>query len=361
LRQSFGIVKHLPIKKNLRWHGTLRVVLALFTVCFLCPTLKAQDYHFSQFYLNPTGTNPSLTAAFDGVVRGGVIMRSQWLAVTKPFMTIGAEVDGAVYKNHRRQELIGIGLTFNGDKSGDVNYQSVQAILSLSYIKNIGRHSRNKIGLGLYGGIINNHFDMDQSTWDNQFMGGVFYPYLPSGENIETINRLYADFGVGAFWGYLPSKTMLFRLAVSASHINQPFYGFGESQARLPIKYNAHFYSQFAINREVSLSPMLYLSWQRTFSEYLLGCNVEYFKKKNSYTTLFTLGGGLFYRWNDALIFNGFVSWQNLRLSLAYDVNVSPFVVATHGRGGMEIAISYIFKKRTITRAGKEPCPYDIM
>jgi len=27
----------------------------------------------------------------------------------------------------------------------------------------------------------------------------------------------------------------------------------------------------------------------------------------------------------------------------------------------MEIAISYIFRKRTITRIGKEPCPYDIM
>ena len=335
---------------------------ALFaTLCLLCRVTTAQDYHFSQFYANPTGVNPALTAAFDGVVRGGVIMREQWLSVTKPFMTMGAEVDGAIYKNHRRQELLGIGLTFNGDRSGDVQYSSVQAILSLSYIKNLGRHSRHKIGLGIYGGIINNHFDFDQGTWDNQFLDGMFYSYLPTGESFENFQRLYPDFGVGAFWGFLPSKTTLFRLAVSASHINMPFYGFDESNARLPIKYTAHFYSQIALNRELSLSPMLYASWQRTFSEYLFGCNIEYFKKKNSYTTLYTLGGGLFYRWNDALIFNGFVSWQNLRFSLAYDVNVSPFVVATHGRGGVELAISYIFKKRTITRAGKEPCPYDIM
>lgn len=333
----------------------------LTTLCLLCRLATAQDYHFSQFYANPIGVNPALTAAFDGIVRGSVIMREQWLSVTTPFMTMGAEIDGAIYKNNRKQELIGIGLTFNGDKAGDVHYSSVQAILSLSYIKNLGRHSRHKIGLGLYGGIINNHFDFDLSTWDNQFVDGIFYPYLPAGENFENVQRLYPDFGVGAFWGYLPNKNTLFRLAVSASHINMPFYGFGESNARLPVKYTAHFYSQFALNRELSLSPMLYASWQRTFSEYLIGCNVEYFKKKNSYTTLFTLGGGLFYRWGDALIFNGFVSWQNLRFSLAYDVNVSPFVVATHGRGGVELAISYIFKKRTITRRGKEPCPYDIM
>lgn len=340
-----------------RMAKTLLLVLA---VCTLSHA-KAQDYHFSQFYAFPTGVNPSLTAAFDGIVRGSVIARSQWLSVTKPFMTIGAEVDGAVYKNHRRQELIGIGITFNGDKAGDVNYQSAQAVLSLSYIKNIGRHSRHKIGIGLYGGIINNHFDMDLSTWDNQFMDGIYYSHLPSGENLERVNRLYADVGIGAFWGFLPTKNTLFRLAVSASHINQPFYGFGESNARLPVKFTAHFYSQIALNREFSLSPLLYASWQRTFSEYLFGCNMEYFNKKNSYTTLYTLGCGIFYRWNDALIINGFVSWQNLRFSIAYDVNVSPFVVATHGRGGLEIAISYILKKKTITRAGKEPCPYDIM
>ncbi|MBR4638209.1 MAG: PorP/SprF family type IX secretion system membrane protein [Bacteroidales bacterium] len=340
--------------------GASRFAL-LWALCLLGGIVTAQDYHFSQFYANPTGTNPALTAAFDGIVRASVITRSQWMAVSKPFMTIGAEVDGAVYKSHRRQELVGIGLTFNGDKAGDVNYSSVQAVVSLSYIKNLGRHSRHKLGLGLYGGIINNHFDLDLSTWDNQFVNGIFLPYMPSGENFESIQRLYPDFGVGAFWGYVPNKNTLFRVAVGASHINRPFYGFGESNARLPVKYTVHFYSQIALNRELSLSPMLYASWQRSFSEYLFGCNVEYFKKKNSYTTLYTLGGGLFYRWGDALVFNGFVSWQNLRFSIAYDVNVSPFVVATHGRGGMELAISYIFKKRTITRSGKEPCPYDIM
>ena len=255
-------------------------------------------------------------------------MRSQWLAVSKPFMTMGAEVDGAVYKNHRRQELLGLGLTFNGDKAGDVNYRSVQAVLSLSYIKNIGRHSRHKLGLGLYGGIINNHFDLDLSTWDNQFVDGIFYPYLPAGEDFETIQRLYADVGAGVFWSFLPTKSVLLRAAVSASHVNRPFYGFGETNARLPVKYTAHFYSQIALSREISLSPMFYASWQRSLSEYLFGCNVEYFNKKNSYTTLYTLGGGILYRWNDALVFNGFVSWQNLRFSIAYDVNVSPLSVS---------------------------------
>ncbi len=336
-------------------------LLVTIAFVFVFKVSTAQDYHFSQFYNNPTGLNPALTGAFDGVVRASVTGRTQWLSVTKPFLTVAAGVDGAVYKNGRRQELLALGLNFNGDKAGDMGYSSVQAVASLSYIKNIGHHGRHKIGIGLYGGIVNNNLDPASGTWDNQYSGGIYVPGSPSGETFEITHRLYPDFGAGAFWGFVPSKTTLFRVSVGVAHINRPFYGFSESNARLPVRYNVHFYSQIGVSREVSIYPMIYLSLQRKFSEYLIGCNAEYFKKKNSYTTLYTLGGGLFYRIKDAIVLNGFVSFQNIRFSIGYDINVSSFVQATHGRGGVELSLSYIFKRKTITRIGKEPCPYDIM
>lgn len=88
---------------------------------------------------------------------------------------------------------------------------------------------------------------------------------------------------------------------------------------------------------------------------------MEYFQRKNSYTTLFSFGGGIFYRWNDAIIVDFFFDWQNLRLGASYDLNVSRFIQATKIRGGFEVSLSYIFRKKTITRLGKEPCPFDIM
>lgn len=321
----------------------------------------AQDYHFSQFYNNPIADNPSLTAAFDGVFRASVIGRTQWLSVTTPFMTIGTEIDGAVYKNSRRQELFALGISLNGDKSGDLSYQSAQASLTMSYIKNIGRYSRHKIGVGLCGGIINNSLDLSKGTWDNQFIGGIFDPNISSGEVLLSTSKIFADFGIGAFWSFLPTKDMILRVSASALHINRPFYGVIGKEVRLPIRYSLQLYSQIGITSAISIYPMLYTSFQNNYTESLLGCNVEYFKKKNNYTTLYTFGGGLFYRWRDALVINTFVSCKNLKLSVSYDVNISPFVVATHGRGAFEIALSYIFKRKTITRIGKEPCPYDIM
>lgn len=339
------------LKKN----SVLLIILCLFLIS------EAQDYHFSQFYHNSVGTNPALTGAFDGVVRASVVSRSQWLSVSRPFLTLSAEVDGAVYKDNRRQELVALGIAFNGDKAGDVDYRSVQAIATVSYVKNIGRQSRHKLGIGFYAGVVNNSFDFSSSTWDEQFANGAFQPQIVVNEQFVVFNRLYADFGAGLFWSFLPSKKTLFRVSVGASHLNMPFYEFGESESRLPIKYTAQFYSQIAVSDNVSIYPMLHVSQQRKYNESIFGCNVEYFKKKNSYTNIFTVGGGISYRWNDALIFNGFISWQGLRLALAYDVNVSAFRTATMGRGALELALTYTFRRKSITRLGKEPCPYDIM
>ena len=94
------------------------------------------------------------------------------------------------------------------------------------------------------------------------------------------------------------------------------------------------------------------------YLDYLM---VEYFQRKNSYTTLFSLGAGVFYRWNDAVVADLFFDWQNVRLGVSYDVNISPFVVATKVRGGLEISLTYIFRRKSVTRLGKEPCPYDLM
>ena len=127
------------------------------------------------------------------------------------------------------------------------------------------------------------------------------------------------------------------------------------------MRYTAHFLSRIGLTSDLALEPMAMASWQKNFSEYIFGTNIEYFQRKNNYTTLFSLGGGIFYRWNDAIIADVFFDWQNLRLGVSYDINVSSFRVATHGRGALEISLSYTFRKKSVTRTGKEPCPYDVM
>lgn len=352
------------LRKYLRncWREKYKYLILLLIAlsCFFL-NVGAQNQHYSQFPTQPITLNASLTGAFDGVIRGSVVQRTQWLAVTEPFVTMGANLDAAVYKNNRRQELIGIGGAFTADKAGDVNYTSLQGLVSISYIKYIGRHSHHKIGIGLYGGFINNAFDIYAARWDEQFHHGSYDPSVPVSEIFASTRQYLPDFGAGGFWSFTPNKTNTFQLGASVSHLNRPEETFGSYSSRLPIRYSAHFFSKIGLTRSVALEPMGYASWQHKFQEYLFGCNVEYFQRKNSYTTLFSLGGGLFYRWNDAVIADLFFDWQNLRIGVSYDVNVSAFREATHLRGALEVSISYIYRKKTITRLGKEPCPYDLM
>lgn len=352
------------LRKYLRscWNDKYKYVILLLVAlsCFFLPC-KAQNYHFSQFYTQPVSLNPALSGAYDGIIRATTAYRSQWHSVTVPFQTFGIGVDGAVYRNNRRQELIGLGASFNADNAGDVNYTSYQALITLSYIKYVGRHSRHKIGIGGYGGFINNVFDYYAARWDEQYQNGMYLPTVPSSEIFASDKQFFFDCGAGLFWSYSPNKSNTFQLGASASHLNMPRDAFGTDFSRLPVRYNAHFISRIGLTRDLSLEPMIYTSWQRKFSEYTFGTNIEYFQRKNSYTTLFSFGGGLFYRWNDALIADVFFDWQNLRLGICYDMNISPFVNATHVRGAVEVSLSYIFRKKTIRKLGKEPCPYDLM
>ncbi len=343
---------------NEKYKYVLLLLMALTTFFFTC---KAQDYHFSQFYAQPIHLNPALTGAFDGTFRVSTDYRTQWQSVTIPYQTFGFEADGAIYRNNRRQELVGIGGVVNADKSGDVSYSSIQALLSMSYIRYIGKRGKHKIGIGLYGGFINNTIDYFAARWDEQYVNGMYAADNASSESFLNERQFFFDCGAGLFWSYTPNKMNTFQLAFSAAHLNRPIESYGDAFTRLPIRYNAHFLSRIGINRDLALEPMIYTSWQRNFSEYTFGTDIEYFQRKNSYTTIFSFGGGLFYRWNDAIIAHLFFDWQNLRLGVSYDFNTSQFVTATHVRGGLEISLLYIFRKKTITRLGKEPCPYDLM
>lgn len=352
------------LRKYLRrcWNEKYKyAILLLVALCCFFFSARGQNYHFSQFYDQPVALNPALTAAYDGIFRASAAYRSQWYSVTVPFQTFGGSIDAAVYRNNRRQELIGIGGSFLADKAGSLNYTSLQAMITASYIKYIGRSGKHKIGVGLYGGLLHNYLDFSDARWDEQYVFGHYDPSQSSSELFATTRQFFFDIGAGAFWSFSPDKRNTFQLGASAAHLNCPREVFGESFEQLPIKFNVHFLSRIGITDDFALEPLLYGSWQRRFSEYTFGMNVEYFQRKNSYTTVFSVGGGLFYRWNDAIVMDVFFNLQNVRLGVSYDINVSKFVAATHARGGIELTLSYIFRKKTVKRIGKEPCPYDLM
>lgn len=144
-------------------------------------------------------------------------------------------------------------------------------------------------------------------------------------------------------------------------HLTNSKLSFENGNMVLPMRFTGYVMSRIQWLDFLAFTPSAFATFQGKFSEFTFGSNMEYIVKKNAYTTLATFGAGLFYRWNDALILNVMMDVKNVRFGFSYDFNISTFLPATRVRGGFELSIIYMYKKSSIRKTGREPCPYDIM
>ncbi|MCQ2285389.1 MAG: PorP/SprF family type IX secretion system membrane protein [Bacteroidales bacterium] len=322
----------------------------------------AQDIHYSQFATSPTNLNPALTGMMNGYFRAGVNQKTQWLSATKPYLTFSASIDAPVYKNNRRREMVGIGVLLNVDRTGDSQFTSCQPVISASYIKSVDRENHHKIAVGAYAAIVTRSINYGKLTFDEQWINGYYSADNPITEELEKKKFTFFDWGLGTNYSFTPSEKFSLLAGVGLSHLNTPAQTFYKDEfSVLPIKTTCYIVPQISVHENVYLSPMFYATFQKNYTEILFGCTVDYQHRKNAYTNNLAFGGGLFYRWADAVIVMATVRWQNLKIGLSYDLNTSAFRPATHVRGGFEISLLYILKKATVKSAGREPCPFLLM
>ena len=343
------------------WKNKYRYIFLLLLSFSFFFKLIGQDIHYSQFNLAPLNLNPALTGVIDGICRAGINQKTQWLSVTKPFLTFSGSFDAPVYKNNQRRELIGLGLLINVDRAGDSYYTTFQPLLSMAFVKSLDRRNRHKLSIGGYCGIQQRMLNYDALTFDEQYQHGYYSADNPITENFPKSKILFFDWGLGANWSFFASSATSFIAGVSASHLNQPRMSFENSSlVRLPVRTNLYFSSTFPVSESLLLNPMIFTSFQRRFYEVNFGVNLEYLFA-NKRDSQITFGVGTFYRWNDALILILTTRWQNCKFGISYDFNISTLTRASHVRGGVELSLMYIFRRVAIKSAGREPCPFDIM
>ncbi|MBO4645498.1 MAG: PorP/SprF family type IX secretion system membrane protein [Bacteroidales bacterium] len=343
------------------WKDKYRYILLIAVfIASLLPSF-GQDIHYSQFDANPIYLNPANTGAFDGIFRVGVNQKTQWLAVSKPYLTFSGSFDAPVYKSNAYRQLLGVGVQFNTDRTGDSRYSTFTGALSVAFTKALDKRNRFKIGLGAYAGLVHQSLDYAALTFDEQYQHGFFDASAPISEVFGREKFTTFDCGAGISFNITPSKQSNFGLGMSVSHLHQPNISLYDSNTRLHRKYTGYFVSRFVLVEGLAMSPAVYTAFQHRYREITFGTLLEYEYYKTARSNRFAAGGGIFYRWADALIICGTVQWENLRLGLSYDLNLSTLRAASHVRGGFEVSLYYIFKKQKSYRPGFEPCPYDIM
>ena len=237
-------------------------------------------------------------------------------------------------------DVLGAGLYIFNDKSGDGNLSNLSVLASAAYHKSLfgGNHS---VSLGVQLGLSRKQIDKEQLFFGNQFDGTDFDQNLPSNEPWAEENFNNFDFNAGLVWKSAFSDNMGLEAGAAFYHLTTPKETFftGDSENDLGMRYVLHSRFRYAVTDNISILPTFLFMTQSKAMEANFGSEVNYHLDKGNFKA--TILGGLYYRWDDALIIEAGIDYSNFRFAFSYDVNTSSLTEASNGKGGFELSLIY--------------------
>lgn len=315
--------------------------------------VRAQDIHFSQFYMSPLTQNPAMAGAlFD--LEALANYKSQWSSVTTPYKTVAVSYDMRFGKKKDSKGFWAGGLNFFSDRAGDANMGITQANLSIAY--HVRLNDYNTLGGGLQGGYAQRSISPTGLQWGNQYNGNNFDATLPSGETLSPTAFSYADAAAGIVWTYnntsgakmvTDNHDLKFNLGASVFHPQQPSYSYYSSSEKLYAKFVVHGSGLISVpGKNIAFVPGFMYYRQGPTQEIYAGTMIRYKLKQDSKYTGFQQGAafslGAYYRAQDAIAATMLLEYSNYAIGFSYDINTSPLKAATNAQGGYEISIRFV-------------------
>ena len=320
-------------------------------------SLSAQDIHFSQNHMMPGYINPALSGLFNGDFRFSGILRNQWNSVTIPYKTIAFGVDAKLSKQLINGLNSGAGLMVLSDKAGDSEYSTNGALLNLNASINPGGDSVHFFFFGLQPGIFQRSINFDKLQYDNQFDGDIYDPTLPNGEQFGMSDFSFFDFGAGLAWHYVINEKLNSTVGYSYQHMNEPKQSFFDNvSTTLPHKTSITAGANYFINDKIAVHPMFIYQQQDNFSQVLSGAQLSYVLK-SAFNDQWIVSTGTMYRSKDAFSVINSLQHNNLKVGIAYDINISTLSQASNGKGAFEIGLMYIIHKVKPVDSPVKICP----
>ena len=334
----------------------LILFLLVFTFCF---PLIGQDTHFSQFHNAPFSINPGLTGIARGDIRIMGNYRGQWQNVPVDYQTYGLAADMQFIERYYKEGFFAGGIMVNYDQAGYSRLRTANVGLSGSYVKKLDPHVYASIGLQL--GATQRAFNLDDLTFDTQYndIRGVYDGTIESGEFIDQSSTTFLDVGVGfnirfqshdnaALVDRMEKRSKL-DLGLGIAHVNMPDQSFTpDITVPLNLRISPYLMGTLKVADPIDLVGNFLAQFQSPYQEYLgmLGAKIHLSRQLGKQLAMqFDFG----YRFNDEFgdsyypgiefFYNG---WQ---VGFTYDINVSPFDIATNGRGGPEVSVRHIIRK----------------
>ncbi|NQX96680.1 MAG: PorP/SprF family type IX secretion system membrane protein [Flavobacteriales bacterium] len=332
----------------------LKLLIYILSLSTISSTI-AQDIHLAQSNMTPLLVNPA-NAGAEYTMRGILNYRNQWGSVSEPFVTMMASFDMNLKKAKRGKRLgyFAGGIYMFKDEAGSSEMKTTQFNLSVAY--HINLNEKHTLGLGVQGGYFQRSANTQSLSWGNQFDGYQYNQAISTGEgtNFTGFSFGATDYTSGIVWtfrnkeNFFSDNSLLITSGISLHHLTKPDF---ETQHLVPDQLHYRFIwhgnAIVSLNSKLSALPYVLYSKQGPIHEILFGSDVLY-KLKNTYKhtgedNTMAVGGGLFYRWNDAIIASIILQYSNYTLGFSYDINTSSLNNATNKNGGFEFSLRYVY------------------
>ncbi|GAA5222213.1 hypothetical protein GCM10025777_28440 [Membranihabitans marinus] len=304
-----------------------------------------QDIHMTQFDHSFRTLNPALTGLFDGQHRIEANYRKQWKQVPVEYLTFMGSYDSKFQPKESENSLFGYGFNLNYDRAGYSKLSLLQLGLNGSYSHFL--NPNNILTGGLQIGLEQRTLNEDDLSFDRQYANGQYNENLPTGENFDKMNILFATISAGVNYRYQTEKNSL-NLGLGIYNINTPdqnFFDVGDP-SNLPLRTSLYGDLWLGVTNRLRWNLVAGSQWQSTYEELVFGTKVEFHVNEKRGDDLYlSIGGyGRFSELWDAYSPYFGVRYNSFDLGISYDVNVSKFKIATERRGGPEVWVRYIIK-----------------
>ena len=259
-------------------------------------------------------------------------------------MSMAGSFDEKIYVPGISNGLFTWGISFTRDEAGDGNLSWTMLQASAGYVQQVADEWYLSGGLSLGAG--QRAFEADQLFFGDQFNGDIFDPNLQTGEGFDQTSAGFFNVGSGLnlYFQDLDTRSKAY-FGVAGHNLNQPSLSFfNQAQVQLPIRMSVH--SMGTIQLDENWDVGLQAQWQNQgpYQEVIAGAFAKLHLDSQAGREL-AVRAGLGYRFGDAFIMEAGVYYLNWRLVVSYDVNTSPFRVATNRRGGPEFSLRHVITK----------------
>ncbi|GAA5219526.1 PorP/SprF family type IX secretion system membrane protein [Membranihabitans marinus] len=319
---------------------------------------KAQDIHYSQFYMAPLHLNPAMAGVMNCNYRVIANYRNQWATVlTNPFNTFSASFDQKVPVG--RSDYFGWGASAWGDVAGETKYKQVMGRLTGSYSKKLfgNRKTSHYLVAGADVGLNQRSMDINSLRFGSQYdpITGIFNPGSPTDPVVSDITPVtFFDVSAGLLWFSVFDQRTNFYAGVAMAHLNQPNISFIGDDYKLYQRLTLHGGGEVPISPTVSLVPGFVIFNQGPSFEGNIGNSFRFdMGSSRFFSQSFEVGAWMRMVKNytnestskfgaESVILSTRFNYNEFGLGFSYDWNVSKLRGASRGNGAFEFSLNYL-------------------